>query len=85
MSTVNATIRTATVDDAGVIGDLAKEFQVYLRGLGDRTQFEFTAETYRRDGFGLHAAFAVSSLNLMAKWSVISCITSATIRIGQGG
>ena len=58
MSTVNATIRTATVDDADAIGELAKEFQVYLRGLGDRTQFECTAETYRRDGFGPHAAFA---------------------------
>ena len=30
---------------------------MYLRGLGDRTPVEFTAETYRRDGFGPHAAF----------------------------
>ena len=58
MSTVNATIRTARVDDADAIGELAKEFQVYLCGLGDRTQFEFTAATYRRDGFGPCAAFA---------------------------
>jgi GNAT superfamily N-acetyltransferase len=58
MSTVDATIRTATVNDADTIGELAKEFQVYLRGMGDRTQVEFNAKTYRRDGFGPHAAFA---------------------------
>jgi ribosomal protein S18 acetylase RimI-like enzyme len=55
---VNAIIRTATVSDANAIGELAQEFQVYLRALGDRTQFEFTAETYRRDGFGPTPAFA---------------------------
>jgi GNAT superfamily N-acetyltransferase len=58
MSTVNTTIRKATVADADVIGELAKQFQAYLRALGDRTQFEFTAETYRRDGFGPCPAFA---------------------------
>jgi GNAT superfamily N-acetyltransferase len=58
MSTVNATIHTATVDDADAIGELAKEFSVYLRALGDRTPIEFTAEAYRRDGFGPHAAFS---------------------------
>src|SRR5438552_242812 len=58
MSTVNITIRTATVADADAIGELAREFQVYLRAPGDRTQFEFTAGTYRRDGFGPHSAFA---------------------------
>jgi ribosomal protein S18 acetylase RimI-like enzyme len=55
---VNAIIRTATVSDANAIGELAQEFQAYLRALGDRTQFEFTAETYRRDGFGPTPAFA---------------------------
>jgi GNAT superfamily N-acetyltransferase len=58
MSTVNATIRIATIADADAIGELAKEFQEYLRALGDHTQFEFTAEAYRRDGFGPHPAFA---------------------------
>ena len=54
---MNATIRTATAADAESIGALASEFQEYLRALGDRTHFEFTAETYRRDGFGPHPAF----------------------------
>jgi GNAT superfamily N-acetyltransferase len=58
MSTINATIRIATIADADAIGELAKEFQAYLRALGDQTQFEFTAEAYRRDGFGPHPAFA---------------------------
>ncbi len=58
MSTVNAAIRTATVADADAIGVLVREFQAYLRALGDRTQFEFTAETYRRDGFGPDPAFS---------------------------
>ena len=58
MSSVNAAIRTATVADVDAIGGLAKEFQAYLRALGDRTQFAFTAETYRRDGFGPSPAFA---------------------------
>jgi ribosomal protein S18 acetylase RimI-like enzyme len=57
-SAVNALIRPATVTDATAIGELAQEFQTYLRGLGDRTPFAFTAETYRRDGFGPTAAFA---------------------------
>ena len=55
---MKATIRTATAADAAAIGVLAEEFQEYLRSLGDRTHFEFTAETYRRDGFGLHPAFS---------------------------
>ena len=58
MPTINATIRTATVADADAIGELAKEFQVYLRALGDGTRFAFTAETYLRDGFGPRPAFA---------------------------
>jgi ribosomal protein S18 acetylase RimI-like enzyme len=58
MSVVNITIRTATVADAYAIGELAKEFQAYLRALGDRTQFAFTAETYVRDGFGPNPAFS---------------------------
>ena len=58
MPTVDATIRAATLYDADIIGELAKEFQAYLRLLGDRTRFEFSSETFRRDGFGPHAAFA---------------------------
>jgi ribosomal protein S18 acetylase RimI-like enzyme len=55
---MSATIRAATGEDAQAIGKLAQEFQGYLRGLGDQTQFAFTAETYLRDGFGSNPAFA---------------------------
>ncbi len=58
MLSINATIRTVTVADADAIGELAKEFQAYLRALGDDTQFEFSAKTYRRDGFGSNPAFS---------------------------
>lgn len=56
MSSIN--IRKATVADSQAIGELAKEFQEYLQALGDLTQFEFTAETYLRDGFGPNPAFS---------------------------
>jgi len=52
------TIRTATAADAAVIGEMIGEFQVYLRSLGDRTDFAFNAAAYVRDGFGAHPAFA---------------------------
>lgn len=52
------TIRTATRADAEAIGELAKEFADYLHGLGDQTNFQLTAETYLRDGFGANPAFA---------------------------
>jgi GNAT superfamily N-acetyltransferase len=55
---MHAVIRSATAADAHAIGALAKEFQVYLRALGDCTQFELTAETYLRDGFGPNPAFS---------------------------
>lgn len=55
---MSAVIRNATAADADAIGTLAREFQEYLRALGDRTHFEFTAETYRRDGFGPNPAFS---------------------------
>ncbi|MBI4641261.1 MAG: GNAT family N-acetyltransferase [Candidatus Tectomicrobia bacterium] len=58
MSDMNVVIRNATAADAPTIGVLAKEFQEYLRALGDRTKFEFTAETYLRDGFGPNSAFS---------------------------
>src|SRR5947207_3554157 len=55
---MNATIHKATAADARAIRALAKQFQEYLWTLRDRTQFEFTAETYLRDGFGPNPAFA---------------------------
>jgi hypothetical protein len=42
---MSAMIRNATAADADAIATLAREFQEYLRALGDRTYFEFTAET----------------------------------------
>ncbi len=55
---MNPTIRTATAADAYAIGALARQFQDYLRDLGDRTEFVFSSETYLRDGFGSHPAFS---------------------------
>lgn len=51
-------IRAARASDADSIGELAQQFANYLRGLGDRTDFNLTAETYLRDGFGAIPAFA---------------------------
>ena len=50
-------IRAATEADAEAVGRLVAEFQVYLRGLGDATEFGFDAAAYRRDGFGGDPAF----------------------------
>ena len=52
------TIRSARATDAPAIGSLAKQFAIYLRSLGDQTNFKLTAEAYLRDGFGLRPAFA---------------------------
>jgi GNAT superfamily N-acetyltransferase len=51
-------VRAATAADAGAVGALAEEFQDYLRGLGDRTEFRFDGRVYLRDGFGPNPAFA---------------------------
>jgi ribosomal protein S18 acetylase RimI-like enzyme len=51
------TIRSAHATDAHAIGSLAKQFAIYLRSLGDQTDFKLTAEAYLRDGFGLRPAF----------------------------
>jgi len=51
-------IRSATAEDAGSIGQLAKEFADYLRSLGDTADVWFDAEAYLRDGFGPNAAFS---------------------------
>jgi len=54
----NVTIRPAMADDAAEVGELAAQFAAYLRALGDTTDFQLTAETYLRDGFGPNPAFA---------------------------
>jgi ribosomal protein S18 acetylase RimI-like enzyme len=58
MSAMSIVIRNAAAADADAIGILAREFQAYLRALGDRTHFAFTAETYLQDGFGPNPAFS---------------------------
>jgi len=50
-------IRNATAADATAIGEMVAEFQAYLRGLGDSTEFDFGAARYLRDGFGDDPAF----------------------------
>jgi GNAT superfamily N-acetyltransferase len=51
-------VRAATAADAGAVGSLLEEFQTYLRGLGDHTDFKFDDRVYLRDGFGPRPAFA---------------------------
>ena len=51
-------VRPAALADAEPIGALVTEFQEYLRGLGDRTAFDFGAAKYARDGFGDDPAFS---------------------------
>lgn len=54
---VTMEIREATRDDAAEVGALAEEFAGYLRSLSDPTDFQFSARTYLRDGFGDEPAF----------------------------
>jgi diamine N-acetyltransferase len=50
-------IRPARASDAPAIGHLAQQFAGYLCSLGDPSDFNLTAETYLRDGFGAQPAF----------------------------
>ncbi len=54
---MNLSIRQSTANDAEAIGRLAAEFQSYLRSLGDRTEFDWGAAKYLRDGFRADRAF----------------------------
>lgn len=54
---MNLCIRQSTEQDADAIGRLAAEFQSYLRSLGDKTEFDWGAAKYLRDGFGADRAF----------------------------
>ena len=51
-------IRPALAGDASAVGALARQFAGYLRALGDPSDFNLTAETYLRDGFGPQPAFS---------------------------
>jgi GNAT superfamily N-acetyltransferase len=55
---IGITVRRATAADAAAIGDMIKDFQAYLRSLGDKTKFAFDAHAYVSDGFGANPAFA---------------------------
>ena len=46
------TVRPATPEDAEIIVQLEKEFDDYLRSLGDLNPTVLNAESYLRDGFG---------------------------------
>jgi ribosomal protein S18 acetylase RimI-like enzyme len=51
-------IRALTPADADDIEHLYGQSAEHLRALGDDTDFRFTVEFYRRDGFGANPAFA---------------------------
>lgn len=50
-------VRAAVESDAEQVAALSDEFSAYLRSLGDTTDFQFSADAYRRDGFGSAPAF----------------------------
>jgi ribosomal protein S18 acetylase RimI-like enzyme len=50
-------IREAKPRDAQEIGAMIKDFATYLRGLGDKTKFQFNVKRFLRDGFGKKRAF----------------------------
>ena len=54
---MNLTIRTAVESDAEDVASMYEESCKYLRDLGDPGDFHFSAESYRRDGFGSNPAF----------------------------
>src|SRR5262245_10291891 len=51
-------IRPAKIADADTIARMWREFAAYLRTLGDSDEQNFSAEIFRRDGFGSDPAFA---------------------------
>lgn len=53
----NVEIRPCHREDAEAIGELASEFHSYLRAHGDKSEFNWGAKQYLRDGFGDNAAF----------------------------
>lgn len=55
---MNLAVRRAVESDASQVVALMTQFEAYLRDLGDSTDYQFTQETYRRDGFGSDPAFS---------------------------
>jgi GNAT superfamily N-acetyltransferase len=52
------TIRPAVIGDADAIGEMAREFNLYLRALGENSHFGLTPQRIRQDGFGAAPAFS---------------------------
>jgi len=50
-------IRPIKRSDAEQVGQMIQGMAEYLRGLGDNTDFQFSAKSFLRDGFGPHRAF----------------------------
>ena len=51
-------IRPITADDAESVERLYAQSAAQLRSVGDQTDFRFSADVYRRDGFGDRPAFS---------------------------
>jgi L-amino acid N-acyltransferase YncA len=50
-------VRPCTESDASGIESLFQEFVVYLRTIGDKSDYRFSAQQYLADGFGSNPAF----------------------------
>jgi GNAT superfamily N-acetyltransferase len=50
-------IRACFASDAAAIETLFREFVVYLRSIGDDSDYRFSAQKYLTDGFGADPAF----------------------------
>lgn len=51
-------IRPIAIDDAKGVERIYAQSAAHLRSLGDETDFRFSADAYRRDGFGDRPAFS---------------------------
>ena len=54
---MSLSVRPAIQSDAASVAALSTEFATYLCSLGDPTDFQLSADTFLRDGFGPNPAF----------------------------